>query len=145
MAQIVTWIASLGALAAVEEDGERAKRSSFVSHDSIRVDTPWTERFVHVNGITMHIAEAGSPNAPLVIFLHGFPDFFATWRFQLLGLADHFRLVAPDLRGYNLSEKPGSGYDVATLAADVRELIHVLGQREASIVGHDWGGTLAWV
>lgn len=111
----------------------------------VGVDVPWTEHFVQVNGITMHIAEAGSTTAPLVLLLHGFPDHFASWRFQLPALADRYRVVAPDLRGYNLSEKPLSGYDVATLAADVRELIYALGHREAAIVGHDWGGVIAWV
>jgi epoxide hydrolase 4 len=106
--------------------------------------TPWTERFVQVNDINLHIAEAGATNAPLVLLLHGFPDHFASWRFQLADLADRYRVVAPDLRGYNLSDKPPSGYDVTTLAADVRALIYALGQREAAIVGHDWGGVIAW-
>lgn len=111
----------------------------------VGVDTPWTERFVHVNGINLHIVEAGPAHAPLVLLLHGFPDYFASWRFQVSALADRYRVVAPDLRGYNLSDKPTSGYDVATLATDIRELIHTLGQREAAIVGHDWGGVIAWV
>lgn len=113
-------------------------------HD-VGVDTPWTERFVHVNGINLHIVEAGPAHAPLVLLLHGFPDHSASWRFQVSALADRYRVVAPDLRGYNLSDKPTSGYDVATLATDIRELIHTLGQREAAIVGHDWGGVIAWV
>ncbi|HEY1387062.1 MAG TPA: alpha/beta hydrolase [Ktedonobacterales bacterium] len=93
----------------------------------------------------MHIAEAGPTTAPLVLLLHGFPDHFASWRFQLPALADRYRVVAPDLRGYNLSDKPTWGYDVATLTADVRELIYALGHHEAAIVGHDWGGVIAWV
>ena len=117
---------------------------SFLMH-GVGADAPWTERFVRVNGITLHIAEAGPTDAPLVLLLHGFPDHFVSWRFQLLGLAGHYRVVAPDLRGYNLSDKPPSGYDVATLATDIRELIYTLGQREAAIVGHDWGGVIAWV
>lgn len=115
---------------------------SYVADDEAE---PWAERFVRANGVTFHVAEAGPEDAPLVIFLHGFPDYFASWRFQLAGLADRYRLVAPDLRGYNLSDKPAAGYDVATLAADVRELIHALGWREAVVVGHDWGGVIAWV
>jgi pimeloyl-ACP methyl ester carboxylesterase len=111
----------------------------------VEADAPWTERFVRVNGITLHIAEAGPTDAPLVLLLHGFPDHFVSWRFQLPALADHYHVVAPDLRGYNLSDKPPSGYDVATLATDIRELIYTLGQRGAAIVGHDWGGFIAWV
>lgn len=111
----------------------------------VGADVLWTERFVHVNGINLHVAEAGPTDASLVLLLHGFPDHFASWRFQLPALADRYRVVAPDLRGYNLSDKPTWGYDVATLAADVRELIYALGQREAAIVGHDWGGFIAWV
>lgn len=119
------------------------ENSSRVS--GVGADAPWTERFVRVNGITLHIAEAGPATAPLVLLLHGFPDHFASWRFQLPALADRYRVVAPDLRGYNLSDKPTWGYDVATLAADVRELIFALGEREAAIVGHDWGGVIAWI
>ncbi|HEY7339258.1 MAG TPA: alpha/beta fold hydrolase [Ktedonobacterales bacterium] len=111
----------------------------------VGADAPWTEQFVRVNGITLHIVEAGPTTAPLVLLLHGFPDHCASWRFQLPALADRYRVVAPDLRGYNLSDKPAWGYDVATLAADIRELIYALGYHEAAIVGHDWGGFIAWV
>jgi epoxide hydrolase 4 len=79
-----------------------------------------------------------------VLFLHGFPEFSYSWRSQLTALADRYRVVAPDLRGYNLSDKPRRGYDVATLASDVRELIFALGAPQADVVGHDWGGNIAW-
>ncbi|HUY78315.1 MAG TPA: alpha/beta hydrolase [Ktedonobacterales bacterium] len=104
----------------------------------------WTEQFVTANGVRFHTLQAGATDAPLVLFLHGFPEYAYSWRFQLAGLADRYRLVAPDLRGYNLSDKSASGYDVATLATDVRELVFALGVRQAAVVGHDWGGGVAW-
>ncbi len=109
----------------------------------VLVDGPWTHRDVSANGIRLHVAEAGT--GPLVLLLHGFPEFWWSWRHQLVGLADAgFRVVAPDLRGYGASDKPPRGYDAVTLAADVAGLVRALGERDAMIVGHDWGGVLAW-
>jgi len=105
---------------------------------------PWRHREAIVNGIRLHWVEAGAAG-PLVMLLHGFPEFWYSWRFQLPVLAERFRVVAPDLRGYNLSEKPPAGYDPSTLTDDVRELVRALGEERAHIVGHDWGGVLAWV
>jgi epoxide hydrolase 4 len=98
--------------------------------------------FVEANGLRFHLVEAG--RGPLVLLLHGFPEFWYGWRDQIPALAARFRVVAPDLRGYNLSEKPPSGYDLRTLAGDVPALIRALGERRAHVVGHDWGGVLAW-
>jgi epoxide hydrolase 4 len=100
------------------------------------------EGFVETNGIQLHYVAAGS--GPLVLLLHGFPEFWYSWRYQLPALATRFRVVAPDLRGYNLSDKPPSGYDLTTLTDDISELITALGERRAHVVGHDWGGALAW-
>jgi pimeloyl-ACP methyl ester carboxylesterase len=109
----------------------------------VLVDGPWTHRDVSANGVRLHVAEAGT--GPLVLLLHGFPEFWWSWRHQLVGLADAgFRVVAPDLRGYGASDKPPRGYDAVTLAADVAGLVRALGERDAMIVGHDWGGLLAW-
>jgi epoxide hydrolase 4 len=101
-----------------------------------------------VNGIRLHYVEAGQ--GPLVVLLHGFPEFWYGWRFQIPALAAAgFRVVAPDLRGYNLSEKPEevSAYRIARVADDVAGLVrHVAGERDrarATIVGHDWGGIAA--
>jgi len=105
----------------------------------------WSEQYVTANGVRFHTLQAGADDAPLALLLHGFPEYAYSWRFQLAGLADRYHVVAPDLRGYNLSDKPASGYDVASLAADVRELVYALGAREAAIIGHDWGGGVAWV
>jgi len=109
----------------------------------VRVDGPWTHREVGANGQKFHIAEIG--NGPLILLLHGFPQFWWCWRFQLEGLAARgFRVIAPDLRGYGASDKPPRGYDGPTLAADVAGLIRALGERDAVVVGHDWGGFLGW-
>lgn len=100
--------------------------------------------FAHVNGIKLHYAEAGA--GELVIFLHGFPEFWYSWRHQLQALAPHFHVVAPDLRGYNLSDKPANveDYRMDVLVDDVIGLIDHFGAPQAAIVGHDWGGGLSW-
>jgi pimeloyl-ACP methyl ester carboxylesterase len=110
---------------------------------SVLLPGPWTHRDISANGIRLHAAEAGS--GPLVLLLHGFPQFWWTWRAQLGSLAAAgFHVVAPDLRGYGASDKPPRGYDLLTLSADVAALVRALGEREAVVVGHDWGGLLAW-
>jgi len=110
---------------------------------SVLLPGPWTHRDISANGVRLHAAEAGT--GPLVLLLHGFPQFWWTWRAQLTALADAgFRAVAPDLRGYGASDKPPRGYDLPTLSADVAALVKALGEREAVVVGHDWGGLLAW-
>ncbi|MDQ3151370.1 MAG: alpha/beta hydrolase [Actinomycetota bacterium] len=110
---------------------------------TVRVPGPWTHRDVSANGIRLHIAEAG--DGPLVLLLHGFPEFWWSWRHQLPALADAgVHAVAVDLRGYGDSDKPPRGYDLWTLAGDVAGLVRALGARRAAVVGHDWGGVLAW-
>src|SRR5215813_12110042 len=88
-----------------------------------------TDRFITANGVKLHLVQAGPADGPLVLLLHGFPEYSYSWRFQLTALADRYRVVAPDLRGYNLSDKPRRGYDVTTLVSDVRELSFTLGAR----------------
>jgi pimeloyl-ACP methyl ester carboxylesterase len=93
----------------------------------------------------LHYVEAG--DGPLVILLHGFPEFWYGWRQQIAPLVRAgFRVVAPDLRGYNLSSRPDgyAAYTADKLAADIRGLIRELGAESAMLVGHDWGGTVAW-
>lgn len=102
----------------------------------------WQHHFVETNHIRLHYVAQGE--GELVILLHGFPEFWYSWRFQIPALARHFKVVVPDLRGYNDSDKPAQGYDLDTLCADVRGLIDSLGYARAHIVGHDWGGTIAW-
>jgi epoxide hydrolase 4 len=104
------------------------------------------EGYAKLSGARLHYVELG--RGPLVVLLHGFPDFWFTWRFQLPALADAgFRVVAPDMRGYNLSSKPAgvAAYDTRLLAGDIRELIADRGARSAFLVGHDWGASVAWV
>ena len=110
---------------------------------SVLLPGPWTHRDISANGVRLHAAESG--DGPLVLLLHGFPQFWWTWRAQLVGLAAAgFRVVAPDLRGYGASDKPPRGYDLPSLAADVAALVRALGEQDAVVVGHDWGGLLAW-
>jgi pimeloyl-ACP methyl ester carboxylesterase len=107
------------------------------------VPGPWTHRTVRANGIALHVAELGS--GPLVLLLHGFPQFWWAWQQQLTDLADAgFRAVAVDLRGYGASDKPPRGYDAPTLAADIAALVNSLGEQDAMVVGTDVGGLLAW-
>jgi pimeloyl-ACP methyl ester carboxylesterase len=107
------------------------------------VDGPWTHRMVRANGLALHVAELGT--GPLVLLLHGFPQFWWAWHQQLADLADAgYRAVAVDLRGYGASDKPPRGYDSPTLAADMAALVTSLGESDAMIVGNDVGGTLAW-
>jgi pimeloyl-ACP methyl ester carboxylesterase len=114
-----------------------------VEESAVLIEGPWTHRHVNANGIRLHIAEAGT--GPLVLLLHGFPEFWWSWRHQLVALADAgYRAVAADLRGYGASDKPPRGYDVPTLTADLAGLVRALGERDAVFVGHDWGGYLAW-
>lgn len=103
--------------------------------------------FVETNGIRLHVAQAGPVEGPLVILLHGFPEFWYGWRKQIDALAAAgLRVWAPDQRGYNLSDKPPSvqDYRIEPLAADVLGLIAAAGRERASIVGHDWGGVVTW-
>jgi pimeloyl-ACP methyl ester carboxylesterase len=110
---------------------------------SVLVDGPWTHRTVGANGIALHVVEAGA--GPLVLLLHGFPQFWWAWRRQLVDLADAgYRAVAVDLRGYGASDKPPRGYDAPTLAADAAALVASLGETDAVVVGTDVGGLLAW-
>lgn len=97
-----------------------------------------------VNGITLHCVTAGT--GPLVVLLHGFPECWYSWRYQIPALAEHFTVVAPDMRGYNESDKPPRvrDYAVPLLVNDVAELVHSFGEQQAIIVGHDWGGIVAW-
>jgi pimeloyl-ACP methyl ester carboxylesterase len=106
------------------------------------LSSEWQHHFVETNRIRMHYVTQG--DGELVLLLHGFPEFWYAWRFQIPALARHFKVVVPDLRGYNESDKPASGYDLDTLSADIQGLIESLGYARAHIVGHDWGGTIAW-
>lgn len=109
----------------------------------VQISGPWTHRSVSANGTRFHVAEAG--DGPLVLLLHGFPEFWWAWRHQMESLAAAgYRAVAADLRGFGGSDKPPRGYDLVTAAADAAGLIRALGEANAVVVGHDWGGLVAW-
>jgi epoxide hydrolase 4 len=99
------------------------------------------------NGIRLHVVQSGPATGPLVLLLHGFPEFWYGWRHQLPSLAAAgYRVWAPDQRGYNTSDKPRgiAAYRLETLAADVIGLLDAAGQERVCLVGHDWGSLIAW-
>jgi len=103
-------------------------------------------RYAEIGDVRLHYVEAGE--GPLVLLLHGFPQFWYQWRHQIPALVEAgFRVVAPDMRGYNLSDKPLGvrAYRVELLARDVERLILACGERTATVVGHDWGAIVAWI
>jgi pimeloyl-ACP methyl ester carboxylesterase len=103
-------------------------------------------RYADLGDVRLHYVEAGE--GPLVLLLHGFPQFWYQWRHQIPALVGAgFRVVAPDMRGYNLSDKPPGvqAYRVELLARDVERLIRTCGEGTATVVGHDWGAIAAWI
>ena len=100
--------------------------------------------YAQVNGIQLHYVTAGA--GPLLLFLHGFPDFWHLWKDQIAHFSQSYRVVAPDLRGYNLSEKPAdvAQYRLPLIVEDIRALLDHLGQQPIILVGHDWGSVVAW-
>jgi pimeloyl-ACP methyl ester carboxylesterase len=105
---------------------------------------PWKQQYARVNGVRLHYVTQGK--GPLIIFLHGFPEFWYEWKNQLPEFATDHRAVAPDMRGYNLSEKPAGvdAYQMKDLVEDIRALAEHLGYKKFILVGHDWGGGVAW-
>lgn len=95
-----------------------------------------------VNGIRLHYAAAGDPGKPLMLFVHGFPEFWYAWHEQLREFSRDYRAVALDMRGYNLSDKPAEvkAYRAKHLVEDLRQLIAHLGHQDCVLVAHDWGG-----
>lgn len=114
------------------------------SFTALAGDDSATHGYADSNGVKIHYVEAGK--GPLVVMIHGFPDFWYSWRHQMEGLKDAYRVVAIDQRGYNLSGQPEGveNYDMSLLVADVAAVIRHLGEDSATIVGHDWGGLVAW-
>ena len=103
-------------------------------------------RYADNDGVRIHYAVAGPEDAPLAVFLHGFPDFWYSWREQMAALEDRFRVAALDMRGYNLSDKPKGveSYAMPRLVSDVAAVVAAEGTEQAIVVGHDWGGAVAW-
>ena len=129
IAAFVTLLFSLQALAA---DSDLDKR---VEHG-----------YANSSGVKIHYASLGSKDKPLIVMIHGFPDFWYTWRDQMEALSKDYQVVAIDQRGYNLSDKPKGveNYDVRFLVGDVAAVIKHLGREKAIVIGHDWGGMVAW-
>lgn len=102
---------------------------------------------VSAGGVKIHYAALGPKDGPVIVMVHGFPDFWYTWRAQMEALAGvGYRCVALDLRGYNLSDKPKGleQYDMRLLVADVVSVIRAQGREKATVMAHDWGGAIAW-
>lgn len=101
--------------------------------------------YAQLDGIRLHYAECGS-GTDLVILLHGFPECWYSWRHQLPVLGERYHVVAPDMRGYNLSDKPSGvkSYRIESLVKDVVGLINYFDRPRAAIVAHDWGAGVAW-
>jgi pimeloyl-ACP methyl ester carboxylesterase len=104
-----------------------------------------THGYAQVNGVRLHYTESGAGDN-LVILLHGFPEFWYSWRHQLTALGETYHVVAPDMRGYNLSDKPArvEDYRIEILVEDVVGLIKHFGATSAALIAHDWGAGVAW-
>ena len=103
-------------------------------------------KYMRVNGVKLHYVEAGDPDKPLMLFIHGFPEFWFSWRHQIRHFKKNYRVVAMDTRGYNLSEKPAgiAEYTLDNLVEDVKGLVEGLGVSKVTLVAHDWGAAIAW-
>ena len=107
----------------------------------------YEEQFIDVNHVRLHVISVGPQDGKPIILLHGFPEFWYSWRHQIEPLvAAGYRVIVPDQRGYNTSSKPSGvkHYHINQLAADIIGLIDRLGYEQVTIVGHDWGGVVAW-
>lgn len=108
------------------------------------MEDSWQHEYITTNGVKLHYVTQGSGH--LMLMLHGFPEFWYSWRHQIPEFASDFKVVAPDLRGYNDSEKPASqcAYVINELIKDVEGMIRGLGYEKCVLVAHDWGGVIAW-
>lgn len=115
--------------------------------DNTKEAMNFEEAFVKTNGIRLHVMQAGPLDGKPVVLLHGFPEFWYGWNKQMTTLAEAgFRVIVPDQRGYNLSDKPKGvkAYSLAELTADITGLLDALGHEKAYLAGHDWGAAVAW-
>jgi pimeloyl-ACP methyl ester carboxylesterase len=113
---------------------------------AIDIDTRVAHGYADSNDVKIHYAALGEKSKPLIVMIHGFPDFWYSWRDQMQALSGDYYVVAVDQRGYNLSDKPKGveNYDMALLVGDVIAVIKAQGRDKAIVVGHDWGGAVAW-
>ena len=118
--------------------------SSFIASAQADILDEVEHGYVNNNGVKIHYATVGQ--GPLVVMIHGFPDFWYSWHHQMEELKDNFKVVAIDQRGYNLSDQPKaeSSYAMPNLVGDVAAVIRHFGEEKANIVGHDWGGLVSW-
>ena len=125
------------------ETDDRLQKRPFVS-------TPMEleHSYIKTNNIRLHVVQAGPKSGIPVLLLHGFPEFWYGWRKQIPALAKAgCRVIVPDQRGYNMSDKPDGtkSYCIDALIGDVTDLIHALDYEKVNLVGHDWGGVVAWM
>jgi pimeloyl-ACP methyl ester carboxylesterase len=137
MPRLLPWIVFTAALALAPP---RARADGTPGALLDRIEHGYAEH----DGVKIHFASLGE--GPLVVMVHGFPDYWYTWRHQMEALASDFRVVAMDQRGYNLSDKPKgvASYSMTHLVGDVVAVIHHLGEDKAILVGHDWGAAVCW-
>lgn len=105
-----------------------------------------THDYIRVNGIKLHYVEKGDKKKPLMLFIHGFPEFWYSWRFQLREFSNDYWCVAVDMRGYGDSDKPEgiSSYEIDKLSEDIRCVIEALGREKCYLICHDWGAVIGW-
>ncbi|KJH48280.1 hydrolase, alpha/beta domain protein [Dictyocaulus viviparus] len=116
------------------------------SHQKPKCLEGWDDHFIQLEDIQLHYVQAGSDNKPLMLMLHGFPEFWYSWRFQLDYFFDKYRCIAVDQRGYNLSDKPRrvEAYHLNVLVNDILDLVQTLGYKTFILMGHGWGALVAW-
>jgi len=147
LAALVVASLLLGLMLLVGLNSSRTRTIDVVASVQERLGMHLDSTFVDTNGIRLHVVMAGPVNGPAVVLLHGYPEFWYAWHEQIAALARAgFRVVAPDQRGYNTSDKPEGvdAYTLTTLANDVSGLVDALGRDAVYLAGHDWGGAVAW-
>ena len=147
---VLLWstLAFLRALWVIVRSPRAALRKSprDIPPDCLKDESLGTHQYVKANGVTLHCVCAGDKSKPLMLFLHGFPEFWFSWRHQIREFAGDYYVVAVDMRGYGDSERPPNKRDylLSTLRQDVVELVGALGYSSCVLVAHDWGGVVAW-
>lgn len=147
VALVVIAFLVLGLALLIGFNSSRQRKVDVVAALRQRLGMHLDSKFVDTNGVRLHVVMAGPVNGPAVVLLHGYPEFWYGWHEQLSALARAgFRVVVPDQRGYNTSDKPVGvdAYKLTTLARDISGLIDALGYESVHLAGHDWGGTVAW-
>lgn len=123
-----------------------ASATALAADSPVDIDKRVTHGYADSNGVKIHYAALGDKTKPLIVMIHGFPDFWYSWRDQMQALSKDYYVVAYDQRGYNLSDKPKGveNYDLSLLVADAIAVIKSQGRETAIVVGHDWGGVVSW-